>query len=205
MSAEVSGEPEGVTLIEAIDAGRVDTPGELNFPQWQAWRRGPGRRPTIRRDGRGLSTREEVDLWRRVMEHLYGEGRAGELEEQDEDEGADGAIVPTLEPIPPSPAGSAGVDGRGQAVGPPSSAGSGGASVRSLQGKLKSLYDPSAEDLGSYLMRMGRTIEALTTLDASAPPGQLEMCTRKAELMIELYAEHGGLDKVPWGKVPLVF
>ena len=42
-----------------------------------------------------------MDLWRRVMEHLYGEGRAGELEEQDEDEGADGAIVPTLEPIPP--------------------------------------------------------------------------------------------------------
>ena len=44
-------------------------------------------------------------------------------------------------------------------------------------------------------MRLGRTIEALTTLDAAAPPGQLAQCTRKAELMIELYAEHGGLDK----------
>ena len=49
MSAEVSGEAEGVTLIEAIEAGRIPMPGELSFP-----------------------------LWRRVMEHLYGAGRAGE-------------------------------------------------------------------------------------------------------------------------------
>eukprot|EP00435_Cladocopium_sp_Y103_P070553 s267_g35.t1 len=46
MSAEVSGEAEGVTLIEAIEAGRIATPGELSFPHWQAWRRGPGMRPT---------------------------------------------------------------------------------------------------------------------------------------------------------------
>ena len=84
MSTEVSGEAEGVTLIEAIEAGRIATPGELSFPQWQAWRKGPGMRPTMRRDGRGISTRDEVDLWRRVMEHLYGAGRAGELEEEDD-------------------------------------------------------------------------------------------------------------------------
>ena len=38
----MSGEAEGVTLLEAINAGRVPTPGELSFPQWQAWRRDEG-------------------------------------------------------------------------------------------------------------------------------------------------------------------
>ena len=193
MSTEVSGEAEGVTLIEAIEAGRIATPGELSFPQWQAWRKGPGMRPT--RDGRGISTRDEVDLWRRVMEHLYGAGRAGELEEEDDGpEGREIALQGSASGAP-SVAASEG-ERRDEGRGSPSSAGSAGAaSARSLQAKLKALYDPSAEDLGAYLMRMGRTIEALTTLDAAAPPGQLAQCTRKAELMIELYAEHGGLDK----------
>ena len=126
----------------------------------------------------------------------HGEGRAVELEEDEADE-PDGRVVPVLPRDPSSPAGSAGseVGRREERPGPPSSVGSGGGSVRSLQAKLRALYDPSMEELGAYLMRMGRTIEALTTLDAEAPPGQLELCTRKAELMIELHAEHGGLDK----------
>ena len=197
MSAEVAGQPEGVSLIEAIDTEAVETPGELSFPQWQKWRRGPGMRPTVKRDGRGLSTKEEVDLWRSVMEHLYGAGRAAELEEDEEEpeERLPGALVPSpLSPGSGSPSPS--VRSGGRAGSPrPSSAGSGGASVSSLQAKLRALYDPSAEDLGPYLMRMGRTIEALTTLEAACPPGALEKCTRKAELMIELYAEHGGLNK----------
>lgn len=167
MSTEVSGEAEGVTLIEAIEAGRIATPGELSFPQWQAWRKGPGMRPTMRRDGRGISTRDEVDLWRRVMEHLYGAGRAGELEEEDDGpEGREVALQGSASGAP-SVAASEG-ERRDEGRGSPSSAGSAGAaSARSLQAKLKALYDPSAEDLGAYLMRMGRTIEALTTLDAA--------------------------------------
>ena len=96
----MSGEPEGVTLIEAIEAGRVETPGELSFTQWQAWRRGPGQRPTVRRDGRGLSTRQEVDLWRSVMAHLYGEGRATELEDEEGEPGEAEIGVPALENAP---------------------------------------------------------------------------------------------------------
>ena len=68
-----AGEPEGVTLIEAIKAGRIPRPAELTFGAWQAWRKAAGRRPTARRDGRGLLTHEEVALWREVMAHFYGE------------------------------------------------------------------------------------------------------------------------------------
>ena len=124
-------------------------------------------RPTMRRDGRGISTRDEVDLWRRVMEHLYGAGRAGELEEEDDGpEGREVALQGSASGAP-SVAASEG-ERRDEGRDSPSSAGSAGAaSARSLQAKLKALYDPSAEDLGAYLMRMGRTIEALTTLDAA--------------------------------------
>ena len=66
MSREVAGEPEGVTLIEAIEAGRIPRPAELTFG---------------RRDGRGLLPHEEVALWREVMAHFYGEERLGSLEE----------------------------------------------------------------------------------------------------------------------------
>ena len=71
----------------------------------------------------------------------------------------------------------------------------GGFSVASLQGKLEALYDPNAEELGPYLLRMGRVIGALNNLGQAAPDGALEMVTRKAELMIEVYAEFGVLDK----------
>ena len=200
MSSQVAGEPEGVTLLDAINAGRVPTPGELKFPDWQAWRRGPGKRPTVRRDGRGLRTQEEVALWREVMTALYGEGRADELgSEGEEEEPADLPVVPASVPVPltpsHSPGSAASEQGRGDNSPRPSSVASGGASVSSLQAKLKALYDPSGEDLGAYLMRMGRTIEALTTLGASAPAGALEKCTRKAELVVELYAEHGSLER----------
>ena len=189
MSREVAGEEEGVTLLEAIRDGRVPTPEEMTFPRWQAWRRAAGRRPTRRRDGRGLPTGEEVALWRSVMDELYGEGRAAELDEGDEEE----------EEERPSVSASPSVASREVALvnSPrPSSVGTGGVSVVSLRAKLQALYDPSAEEFGAYLMRMGRIISALQALDAAVPPGLLETVTRKAEFMIELYGEHGGLDKV---------
>ena len=111
MSAQVSGEPEGVTLLDAITEGRVPTPGELTFPQWQAWRRGPGMRPTVSRDGRGITTAEEVEIWRAVMGHLYGDGRVEALEEEERaDEGVprdggrpDGAVAVRREFVSPVP------------------------------------------------------------------------------------------------------
>ena len=51
MSREVAVEEEGVTLLDAIYAGRIPRPAEMTFPRWQAWRRGEGLRPTARRDG----------------------------------------------------------------------------------------------------------------------------------------------------------
>ena len=180
MSREVAGEEEGVTLLEAIRDGRVPTPEEMTFPRWQAWRRAAGRRPTRRRDGRGLPTGEEVALWRSVMDELYGEGRAAELDEGDEEE----------EEERPSASASPSVASREVALvnSPrPSSVGTGGVSVVSLRAKLQALYDPSAEEFGAYLMRMGRIVSALQALDAAVPSGLLEKVTRKAEFMIELY------------------
>ena len=197
MSAQVSGEAEGVTLLEAINAGRVPTPGELTFPQWQAWRRDVRRRPTVRVDGRGIRTRDEVALWREVMAALYGEGRADELASGDEGEQEALAVrgVSPPEPYSPeSPPGSA-EEGRGASPRPSSAGSGGGASVVSLRGKLDALYDPTAEDFGTYLMRMGRVINALNSLDAQVPAGMLEKVTRKAELVIELHAEFGELSK----------
>jgi len=196
MSAQVSGEAEGVTLLEAINAGRVPTPGELSFPQWQAWRRDEGRRPTVARDGRGIRTRDEVALWREVMAALYGEGRADELASEDEGERALAirGLSPS-EPYSPESAPGSVEEGRGASPRPSSAGSGGGASVVSLRGKLDALYDPTAEDFGAYLMRMGRVINALNSLDAQIPAGMLEKVTRKAELVIELYAEFGELSR----------
>ncbi|CAL1170400.1 unnamed protein product [Cladocopium goreaui] len=196
MSTQVSGEAEGVTLLEAINAGRVPTPGELSFPQWQAWRRDEGRRPTVARDGRGIRTRDEVALWREVMAALYGEGRADELASEDEGEQALAIRgVSPSEPYSPESAPGSVEGGRGASPRPSSAGSGGGASVVSLRGKLDALYDPTAEDFGAYLMRMGRVINALNSLDAQIPAGMLEKVTRKAELVIELYAEFGELSR----------
>ena len=49
--AEVSGEPEGVSLLDAVAAGRVPRPAEMPFSEWLKWRAGSGKRPTRGRDG----------------------------------------------------------------------------------------------------------------------------------------------------------
>ena len=88
MSKEVSGEDEGVTLSECIADGRVPVPERMSFPKWQSWRRGEGRRPVLRRDGRGISTKDEVALWKATMVELYG------AEDSDEDEEASLELEP---------------------------------------------------------------------------------------------------------------
>ena len=95
------------------------------------------------------------------MAALYGEGRADEL--ASEDEGEQALAIRGLSPSGPySPESAPGSVEEGRGASPrPSSAGSGGgASVVSLRGKLDALYDPTAEDFGAYLMRMGRVINA---------------------------------------------
>ena len=83
MSKEVAGEDEGVTLSECIADGRVPVPDKMSFPKWQAWRRREGRRPTRRRDGRGLPTGEEVALWKAIMAEYYGEDDSEEEEDEE--------------------------------------------------------------------------------------------------------------------------
>ena len=151
----------------------------------------------MRRDGRGIPTADEVALWREVMAHFYGEERLGSLDEDDEEGEAEDSPPPALgrleDASPPSEGSHGSRTGGSPRV---SVAGTvGGFSVASLQGKLEALYDPNAEELGPYLLRMGRVIGALNNLGQTAPDGALEMVTRKAELMIEVYAEFGVLDK----------
>ena len=150
-------------------------------------------RPTLKRDGRGIRTPDEVALWKEVMTALYGEGKAEALASEEDEEERE--LIPAV-PAPFSPGAVGSVAGLGENSPRPSSVGSGGASVVSLKGRLDALYDPTAEDFGAYLARMNRVINALKSLDASIPPEMLVKITRKAELMIELYAEFGGLDKV---------
>ena len=102
MSQEVSGEELGVTLLDCIRDGRVPRPEEMSFPAWQRWRKREGRRPTRRQDGRGMSTVEEVALWRAVTAELYGEDRIEDLEEEEEeqDEEEEPEARPRLRPIP---------------------------------------------------------------------------------------------------------
>ena len=101
MSQEVSGEELGVTLLDCIRDGRAPRPEEMSFPAWQRWRKREGRRPTRRQDGRGMSTVEEVALWRAVTAELYGEDRIEDLEEEEEqDEEEEPEARPRLRPIP---------------------------------------------------------------------------------------------------------
>ncbi|CAL1158724.1 unnamed protein product [Cladocopium goreaui] len=185
-------EAEGVTLLDAIDAGRIPRPAEMTFPRWQAWRRGEGMRPTRRRDGRGLTTAEEVELWREVMRHLYGDDRADALGEEDEEgemEGSPEGVLAIPHAVSPSPS----EPPEGSPT--PPVAGSAAASVTGLRAQIRALYDPEKEDLGDYLLRMGRIVTALQVLDAGCAPNTLDLITRKAEILIELYGEIGTMDR----------
>ena len=86
MSKEVSGQPEGVTLLECINEGAVPFPERMSFVRWLEWRRQTGSRPVKRRDGRSTSSADEVALWRAVMDFLHDVKEEEEEEEDDEDE-----------------------------------------------------------------------------------------------------------------------
>ena len=88
-SKEVSGEADGVTLSQCLADSRVPVPDRMSFPKWQQWRKAEGRRPTKRKDGVGLSTGQEVALWRATMEELYGKDEAEAVDDSDEDDDED--------------------------------------------------------------------------------------------------------------------
>ena len=183
-SKEVSGEADGVTLAECLADGRVPVPDRMSFPKWQQWRKADGRRPIKRKDGVGLSTAEEVALWRATMEALYGEKEADEADESEDDDSSE------LRPGAAPPAALVPVHGAARSVGSsprPSSAGTGPVEIEQLQKELYGMYDPVMEDLSEYLERVTRLVLALKTLGHNVSAVDLERITMKAEMLKEAF------------------
>ena len=97
MSAQVAGQPEGVTLLDAINDGTVPYPGRMSYVRWLEWRKETGSRPVKRRDGRSTTNTQEVALWRSVMEFLHDVQEEEEEEEEESDEQDESP--PPLEPV----------------------------------------------------------------------------------------------------------
>ena len=99
MSKEVSGQPEGTTLLECINTGAVPFPERMSYVRWLEWRKETGSRPVKRRDGRSTSTAEEVALWRSVMDFLHDMKEEDEEEEEEEEEDDEDESPPPEEPV----------------------------------------------------------------------------------------------------------
>ena len=97
MSAQVAGQPEGVTLLDAINDGTVPFPGRMSYVRWLEWRKETGSRPVKRRDGRSTTNTQEVALWKSVMEFLHDVQEEEEEEEEESDE--EDESPPPLEPV----------------------------------------------------------------------------------------------------------
>ena len=194
MSKEVSGEDEGVTLSECIADGRVPVPERMSFPKWQAWRRGEGRRPVLRRDGRGISTKDEVALWKATMVELYG---AEDSDEEDEgsDELEPDAAASALAVRSDAAVGGLKVGGGAGGTSPrPSSAGTGATGTDELLKQMKQVFRPDQEDMGVFLSRITRLVMALKTLGHEVTQEDLALVTLKAEVIQESFEEVGTWD-----------
>ena len=95
----MSGQPEGVTLLECINEGAVPFPERMSFVRWLEWRRQTGSRPVKRRDGRSTSSADEVALWRAVMDFLHDVKEEDEEEEEEEEEDDEDESPPPEEPV----------------------------------------------------------------------------------------------------------
>jgi hypothetical protein len=153
MSREVKGEAEGYTLLQAIDDGKVPVPGKMKFPEWQRWRKGPGLRPTVRVDGRGTTTAQEVAIWEAIMAARYG---AEALEALADDEGSPNGSADE------APAAQGGGQASGAGTHPPGTTGvegGGRASTAEAEGLPgEGGADPGAGAFTTPLRRTGRTL-----------------------------------------------
>ena len=86
MSLQVSGQPAGMTLLEAIEAEIIPLPDPMTFPKWQHWRKLQGRRSTKKKDGISITTAEEVKLWREAMEFFHDIKSDDEDDDEDDEE-----------------------------------------------------------------------------------------------------------------------
>ena len=99
MSLEVSGQPEGITLIQAIEAENIPLPELMSFPKWQHWRKHEGRRPMKKKDGIACSTADEVKLWKEVM-GFFHDIKSDDDEDEDDEEEEEKAKYDSLELMP---------------------------------------------------------------------------------------------------------
>ena len=206
-SAEVAGAPGGVTLLDCIRDGEIEAPGPLSYHDWLAWRKGPGRRPGLRRDGRGLSSAAEAVLWRTTLEALYGEQEVESLEEQEVEEeqplppAVAAESVSTLVPVgrsdtPPLQPG--GLRPLGSALSSPTRSVNpsemGEARQPTSDELLKRLmemrFEPDTEDLASFLARLDRYVAKLAFQDVVLEDIDLMIVKLKAQVISEVYQEH---------------
>ena len=78
---EVSG-MEG-SLLEAIAAKKVEKPKLMIYNDWLGWRKTSQSRPTKKKDGKSTTSAEESELWKQVMENLYGSDWRKDLDAQE--------------------------------------------------------------------------------------------------------------------------
>ena len=80
MTTETRREVTGVDtpFLEAVDAGDITRPPLLSWNDWQQWRRDQGSRPSQGVDGYVPTSKDEASLWRKSMQHLYGEDWAAD-------------------------------------------------------------------------------------------------------------------------------
>ena len=98
MSEQVAGQPEGVSLLDAINDGTVPYPARMSYVRWLEWRKETGSRPVKRRDGRSTTNMQEVALWKSVMEFLH-DVHEEEEEEEGEEVDEEDESPPPLEPV----------------------------------------------------------------------------------------------------------
>eukprot|EP00435_Cladocopium_sp_Y103_P025492 s2360_g6.t1 len=139
-------------------------PEKMSFPKWQAWRRKEGRRPVKSKDGRGLSTAEEVALWKAIMVEYHGEDESEE--EEGEASSSELEAVGAALAVPGRAAAGRVTPGTGVggASPRPSSAGTGAAGTDELLKQLNQVFRPDKEEMGLYLARVTRLVMALKTL-----------------------------------------
>ena len=204
MSAEVAGQAEGVTLLEAIEGGDVPYPERMSYVAWLKWRRETGSRPLSKRDGVSTTPEQEAALWRKVMKFLHdAEGEDEEEEEEEEDSelvpeasGAGGdspprvdvsaaarelAMVPTGAAYVPATAPGSRPAGPS---GPPSTAGSVPGTAEGLQAELRAIFRPDQEPVADYLTRVSRIVLALGARGVTVSSRDLDALSTKATLLV---------------------
>ena len=212
MSAEVAGQAEGVTLLEAIEGGDVPYPERMSYVAWLKWRRETGSRPLSKRDGVSTTPEQEAALWRKVMKFLHDAEDEDEDEEEEEEDselvpeasGAGGdspprvdvsaaarelAMVPTGAAYVPAtalgsrPAGPSG---------PPSTAGSVPGTAEGLQAELRAIFRPDQEPVADYLTRVSRIVLALKAHGVTVSSRDLDALSTKATLLADEFSKIGG-------------